>query len=188
MKKYGNLYYEKETDQWIINNAEPHICIKLKAIFEKIPKQSPQPFKFSNLPDVCFDLLWFCERYPLQIEDNDLKRLKQAKKNHVNYINDLERILLPEYKPTQPRLKEGKKARNYQLQFSELVMKCKRIINGDDIGLGKTVEAMLVMLNPQTLPALVTVQTHMPKQWKEAIEDFTHLRVHIIKGTKPYNC
>ena len=34
---------------------------------------------------------------------------------------------------------------------------------------------------------MVVVQTHLTKQWKEAVEEFTDLKVHVIKGTKPYD-
>lgn len=194
MRTYGKLYYKELIDSkgqvcpsWIINKAEPHICIKLKAIFTKIAKGSPQPYVFNHSNEVCTDLLWFIGRYPLEISDSDLNKLMDCKNEHFSYINELESILLPTYKPQQIILKEGKKGRDYQLQGNAVFLKCKRMLNGDDIGLGKTISGILAMVSGGTLPCMVVVQTHLPKQWKDKIEEFTNLRVHLIKGTKPYD-
>ena len=187
IKTYGNLYFDSTNNDWKISGADPHICIKLKAIFARIPKSSPQPFSFRDIPESCSDLLWFNERYPLKISDSDLIKLKKGKKSYVDNINDLEAIFLPDYIPHEVHLKEGYKGRDYQLKGVDVFLKCKRILIGDDLGLGKTLIAILAFLHKETLPALVTVQTHMPTQWKvDFIEKFTNLKVHIIKGTKPY--
>src|ERR1700741_717731 len=177
VRTYGKLYLSEDKKNWIINNAEPHICLKLKAIFTKIGYSTVQPFKFDNTPEVCNDLLWFTERYPLTISDKDLSLLKKEKKSYVNTINELESILLPDYKPRDVKLKEGHQARPYQLSGVDIYMKCKRILIGDDIGTGKTLIGILSCLNKETLPCVVVVQTHLPKQWKTAIEMFTNLNV-----------
>ena len=187
VRNYGKLYLSEDKKQWQINKAEPHICLKLKAIFTKIKATATQPFGFDNTPEVCNDLLWFIDRYPLEISDSELSLMQQEKKAHINNINELESILLPDYKPRDLKLKEGHQARHYQLSGVDVYMKCKRILIGDEIGLGKTLLGILSCLHPETLPCVVTVQTHLTKQWKEAIEEFTDLKVHVIKGTKPYN-
>lgn len=187
VRNYGKLYLSEDKKKWIIDKAEPHICIKLKAIFKKISATATQPFYLDNTPETCNDLLWFTERYPLSINDTDLFILKREKKSYVNTINELESILLPDYKPREVKLNEGHEARPYQLTGVEVYMKCKRILIGDDVGLGKTVIGILSCLNKETLPCVAVVQTHLPKQWKSAVEMFTNLNVHIIKGTKPYD-
>lgn len=186
-KTYGTLKFYQHHKNWAITNAAPHVCIKLKSIFSQIPKGKTQPFNFLDSPEVCADLLWFTERYPLAISDADAKKLKAGKRKYINNINELEKIVLPGYHLPYLQLKPGKEARQYQLIGAELAYKCKRILCGDDIGLGKTLIGILMGLQTGTTPAAVVVQTHMPKQWKAAIEEFTNLRVHIIQGTKPYN-
>jgi SNF2 family DNA or RNA helicase len=187
VRTYGKIYLSEDKKHWLINNAEPHICIKLKAIFTKIARSQTQPFKFINNDENCRELLWFTERYPLQVSDTDLNALKKGKNKHISTVNDLEAILLPDYKPQVVRLNDPYEARNYQLTGCEIYLKCKRILIGDDIGLGKTLIGIISCLEKVTRPCVVTVQTHLPKQWKEAIEQFTNLKVHIIKGTRPYD-
>ena len=186
-RTYGKIVLDKESNKWMIEKAEPHICLKLKAIFTKIKKSSTVPFYFINNDETCHDLLWFMERYSLDISDADLSYLKKGKKMFVKNINDLEAILLPDYIPTSANLKEGFTARDYQLKGVDVYLKTKRILIGDDIGLGKTLIAILSFLRKETLPAMVIVQTHLPAQWKSEIEKYTNLKVHLVKGTKPYN-
>lgn len=185
-RTYGKLYIDVDNKEWHINDAEPHICIKLKAVFAKISKSTTQPFKFIDTPENCNDLLWFTDRYPLAISSNDLIKLKRGKKKYIDNINELESILLPEHISSGIILRNGK-GRNYQLQAKDLYIKCKRLLIGDDTGLGKTLIAILSFLEKGTLPTAVVCQSHLPKQWKDEIEYFTNLKVHIIKTRKAYS-
>ena len=187
MRTYGKIYLDEDKTHWKINNAEPHVCIKLKAVFAKLSASATQPFTFDNTPEVCQDLLWFTDRYPLAISEADMALMKREKKKHVNNVNDIERILLPDYQPRELTLNEGYEARHYQLTGVDVYMKVKRLLIGDDIGLGKTLIGILSCLHKETRPCAAVVQTHLPKQWKASIEMFTGLTVHLIKGTKPYD-
>jgi SNF2 family DNA or RNA helicase len=185
-KKYGKIEFTPKVG-WNITEAEPHVCIKLKAMFTKIAKWQAAPFLFPDTPENCHDLLWFLDRYPLEISDKDFARLKKSRGTYIQTVNDLEAIMLPTHKPRQAALKDGYQARDYQLRGSELLLRCKRLLIGDEVGLGKTMIGIISCLEPKTLPALVVVQTHLPKQWKDEIEKFTGLKVHLVKGTKPYS-
>lgn len=186
VRTYGNISL-LGGKEWHITKAEPHVCIKLKAIFTKIPRGASQPFIFLNTDENCNDLLWFIDRYPLSISDSDLDVMKKGRKKHISYINELESILLPSYKPQKAKLKKPFKARNYQLTGRDVYLKCKRILIGDDLGLGKTLIGIISALETYTRPCLAVVRTHLPTQWKDAIELFTDLKVHVIKGTRPYD-
>ncbi|MDD5358414.1 MAG: DEAD/DEAH box helicase [Candidatus Nanoarchaeia archaeon] len=183
VRTFGDI--RLEDGYWLIENTEPHVAIKLKGVFNKLPKTA-KSFRFIDSPENCNDLLWFMERYPLRVSEQDLKKLKSQRENHIKDINDLEAILLPEYVPRSVQLKNGYEGRDYQIKGKEVFLKCKRLLIGDSIGLGKTMIAILSMLHQETLPCIVVVQTHLTLQWKSEIYKFTNLSVHIIKGTKPY--
>jgi SNF2 family DNA or RNA helicase len=185
MKTYGSIEYKEQA--WFITQAEPHICIKLKAIFKRIPQTGVTPFRFDDTLENANDLLWFMERYPLAISATDLDRMNSRKRNHIEAVNQAETILLPDYNPRVAKLNPGMKARQYQLQANDLFMLRKRLLVGDDLGLGKTLIGIIAALEPGMTPAAVVCQTHLPNQWKDQIEKFTNLKVHIIKGTKPYS-
>jgi hypothetical protein len=77
------------------------------------------------------------QRYPLEISDADLSRLKREKNKHIDNINELEALILPDYKPKEVHLKDGYLAREYQVRGKDVFMKTKRLLCGDDLGLGK---------------------------------------------------
>jgi hypothetical protein len=187
VKTYGNLVFVPRESMWRITQLDAHVCIKLKAIFPKINKGSTVPFEFAHTPETCNDLKWFNERYPMNMDKREWKRLCQGSVVYRNSVAQLERLVLPNYVPRDIRLRNGLKARDYQLRGCEIHQKTKRILNGDDLGLGKTLTGMLSFLNPGCLPGLVVVQTHLADQWKNEIEKFTDLKVYIVKGTKPYD-
>lgn len=187
LKTYGILEYDAPARCFAITRAEPHVSLRLKKIFPKIRPTATPPFHFPATPQNCADLEWFMQRYPLAASGPDLGRLASGRQQYTDDVNRLERILLPDYRPAPVALNAGHQARPYQVAGSEVYLATQRLLLGDDMGLGKTLTATLACLNPATLPAVVVVQTHMPKQWKEeGIEKFTNLRVHIIKGTRPY--
>jgi len=161
VRTYGKIYLDEDKKHWKINNAEPHVCIKLKAIFAKLSAGATQPFSFDNTPEVCQDLLWFTERYPLAISEADMSVMKREKKKHVNNINEVERILLPDYQPRELTLNEGYQARHYQLTSVDVYMKVKRLLIGDDIGLGKTVCGILSCLHKETRPRRTRAEVGM---------------------------
>ena len=103
-------------------------------------------------------------------------------------INDIERLLLPDYKPKPFALKPPHKARNYQIVGNEVYLQVKRMLLGDEMGLGKTLSAILSFQDVRALPALVVCQAHLTNQWAdEQIPKFTDLKTHIIKSKKNYS-
>jgi SNF2 family DNA or RNA helicase len=188
MRTYGDLLFNKTNDRWEIGKCEPHVALRLKKIFPKISITSLPPYYFSNENDICADLDWFIQRYPLKINDLDKKLLNNNKKSFLKTQADLERILVPNWSPNRVvGLREGSELRHYQAQAVALYEKVKRLLLVDDIGLGKTYEAIGAALIPGVLPVAIVVQTHLPNQWEEKIKEFSHLRVHKIKKTTPYN-
>lgn len=188
-RTYGSIHLNTvDKPCWIIDKAEPHICIKLKSIFNSINSTAVVPFKFNHTPEVCKDMLWFIDRYPLSISDSDLKILKSGSRRYDIKIDELEQILLPEYHACEEYpLNQGMQARHYQSLGVDLLMKCNRLLIGDDLGLGKTVIAILACLRRGNLPAAIVVQAHLPSQWIDQISKFTSLNVHYIKGTRLYS-
>lgn len=188
VKTYGAIHFDGEKNRWIIDKAQPHVCIKLKSIFSRIPKASSTPFYFENSPENCSDIIWFMDRYPMDISPLDVCSLNVGKEKHLRTASMIEGILMPDYKPSAASLNEGEVARNYQLVGADFHKARKRFLLGDDLGLGKTLTGILCQMNPATLPGIVVVQTHLPLQWKkEGIEKFTNLTVHIIDKTKIYD-
>lgn len=178
---------DTENGRWVLSEVEPHVCIKLKNTFPSIPKYAIAPFDVPCTDEYAADLSWFFERYPFEGSPKDIQKLKALKKSYEKRTNEMDSIITGTGKVSNPELKENMVARNYQLIAAAIHAKSKRMLLGDDIGLGKTLSAILTLLSGNKVPALIVVQTHLTKQWQEEIERFTHLTTHIIKGTKPYD-
>lgn len=187
LRYYGVIQHQPEQKRWAINELEPHVSIKLKAVFPKIGKTEQPPLYFDDTPEICRDLEWFLSRYPLEISHEDEKFLHDSKFSHLTLLDDLEKLLKPDYTPQTFALRPGEELRKYQAQAVEVYLKNKRLLVGDDLGLGKTLVGIGSMTAPEALPVLVVVQTHLPTQWKNMIEKFVDVKVHLIKGTKPYS-
>lgn len=186
-RTYGTIEYDKKRDIISITAAEPHVCIRLKHVFQQLQQYGTVPFEFQNTPEICNDLLWFMERYPLNMSQDVHKILVKRKKVYINDINERERILMPEYIAVPCELKEGFEARQYQLQARDLFWSVKRLVLADHMGLGKTISAIISMLKPGLMPAAVVVQTHLTFQWRSEIMKFTNLRVHIVQTRRAYS-
>lgn len=186
MKAYGQL--SLVDGHWHMSKVPPHVVIRLKQLFPRIPKWQTGTFSFSNDITHCADIAWFTSRYPMVISDSDRAALEGGRNIYEQTQSRMDEILRPDYvSPTRIGLKPGQVSRLYQKQAADLLHIRKSLLLGDDVGLGKTYTAADALLNPATLPAAVVVQTHLQGQWQEKIEAFTTLRVHKIKGTRPYD-
>lgn len=185
MKTYGKI--KLVNNKWVLSELEPHVSIKLKNLFPGIPRYKTPPYEFTNSPETCADLSWFLQRYKLEISEDDQAELRRN--NDIFYSNqaEIEAILTPNYVPKTYELKEGERLRVYQSQAVEVFLKNKSLLVGDEVGLGKSYIGIGAVLGKEQLPAIIVVQTHLTRQWKEKFEEFSNLKVHIIKGTKPYS-
>ena len=174
--------------QWEMSEVPPHIAIRLKQLFPRIPKWQTSTYQFPNDTTHCADLAWFTSRYPMHMLPSDKESLQSGKEIYEQNQIRMEAILRPDYQPS-PRigLKDGQNTRHYQDQAIDLWHARKSLLLGDDVGLGKTYAGIGGLLDPRALPAAVVVQTHLQDQWREKIEEFSTLVVHKIRGTRPYD-
>lgn len=186
IRTYGALALDG--DRWTLSGTPPHLAIRLKQIFPRIAKAAVAPFTFPHDWPTCADLGWFTSRYPMVMSASDRALLTQGREAFEAKQAELERILMPDYVlPETVGLAPGQVIRAYQAQAIELLMASTGLLLGDEVGLGKTYVTAGACLRPGALPAAVVVQTHLQKQWAKKIGEFTGLRTHIIKGTKPYD-
>lgn len=184
-RTYGSI--EHDGKAWRIVECEPHVALKLKAIFPRIGKTARPPFVISGGPNIDADLSWFLLRYPMVISGADRLRLEERKTLFETGLQEIATLLSPDWRPSgAPGFRGNMRPYTYQAQAAELARRTGRLLLMDDLGLGKTVSALATITNPECLPALVVPQTHLVKQWVEKIAEFTTLTSHVIARTKPY--
>lgn len=189
MRTYGSIALSSDRTQWIIGRAEPHVSIRLKQLFPSIPKAAVPPYRLPHNLVADTDLDWFMQRYPLDISEADSESLAAGCRSFLQRQAEMERILMPDYlPPANAGLREGQELRLYQWQAIEVLRRRGSLLLGDEGGLGKTYTAAGFMVTePGALPAAVVCDAHMQRQWREKIEAFTHLQVHLIKKGSPYD-
>jgi len=186
-KTYGKLRLDPARRRWVVSGVAPNIALRIKDIFRRISKVESGEFLFPDDNLHALELLWFMERHPLEVSALDLARLKAGRKRYYEVAREVETIFAPDFKaPEYVGLADGCRLWEYQAQAVEMFRKVRRLLLGDDIGLGKTNTAIGCMLDKGMLPCAVVVQAHLPEQWEERIEDFSGLRVHVVKTVSPY--
>lgn len=184
-RTYGAV--ERMQNGWRITEIEPHVALRLKAVFPRIPRTGRPPFQIIGTEQVDADLQWFMQRYPLRISDADRQDMTQRKVLFEKGQAELGFLLSEHWKPSGAiAFREGENPYVYQSQAAELCRRKGGLLLADDLGLGKTVSALATICDPLYLPALIVAPTHLIDQWREKIAEFTHLDAHVIKKSKPY--
>lgn len=182
MKTYGRLYLNGD-GKWHIE-AEPHILLRLRRVFERVSKSEFGTVTLANTPENSRDLQWFIQRYPLVVEN--ASELESGARAHHERIARLEEMLDPDYHPADCAL--AVPLRDYQRRAVDLYLANTFLLLADDVGIGKTAVAIGSFTDPRTLPAVVVTLTFLPRQWKQEINRFApDLHVHIIKKGTPYD-
>lgn len=136
-RTYGRL--ESATDLrergvWRISDLEPHVAIRLKQLFPKVPKHSAGPFDLPRDNVTAADLWWFTQRYPLAVTDEDWALIEAGRDAYNQIQAELERILMPDYQPPATiGLKEGFKLRPYQHAAVELAREASERMSAANI-------------------------------------------------------
>lgn len=187
-KAYGTLSFDGKKNEWVIAKLEPHVSLRFKQMFPRVSTSKLPPFRIAHSEDACADLQWFTLRYPLTISEADSELLNTTKDEFFHNRAATEAILLPSWKGGRTKgLRKGQSLRPYQKSANAFHMAVKKLLLVDAIGSGKTYTSIGSALQEGTLPAAFVVQPHLPAQFKEKIEEFSKLKVHIIKSKKPYS-
>lgn len=182
MKSFGECRFEEPN--WILD-VEPHVAIRLRRLFRRMEGQFGV-IKVRHTDEVAKDLLWFMERYPLDVSSSDLEMLKLEAAMYDVRFEQFTGILSGEYDPRE--FKMALPPREYQRVAAELILQQRRIMVADDLGLGKSCSAITTFTCPETLPALIVCQTHLPVQWERELHKFIpDSRSHIIKKRSAYD-
>lgn len=186
MRTYGALSLVE--DAWIMGGLDPHVKIRLKALFPQIPKGAGGPYRFSNTPVRAADVAWFESRYPLAMSAEDRRSLEhQVERNHVAAA-EIERIRTDPYTPPLfAGLREGQVVREHQGRAVAQLERVDGLLVGDEVGEGKTYTTGAACLLPEALPAVIVCLPHLKTQWAKKLREFTTLKVEVLKGTKPYD-
>jgi len=163
--------------------SDPHVLMRLERTFH-VCDRGEGYCRISNNEENVKDLYWFNQRFEIpnanQVELEKLYAEYKAQEDDVqNFLDE---------PPSSIEVDLAVPLREYQNQAVELLRRSKRILLGDDLGLGKTASAIGGFTLPGALPALVVTASHLTAQWEREIKRFApHLSTHIIKQNKAYD-
>lgn len=184
MRTYGGL--RRDADSWVVSGLEPHVAIRFKDNFKKVPRHSTGPFRLLADGVTAADLAWFISRFPLAASPRDLEALSGARAGYEAMQAETGRILSPTYiPPAYPGLRPGQVVRQHQGQAAEILHRFGGLLVTDDVGEGKTYTGGACLLLPGALPATVVCPPHLARQWADKLREFTTLSTYIIPGTRP---
>lgn len=179
---YGTLSWDNNT--WVID-AVPHVTMRVKRIFPRV-EQRHRVVWIRDTPEVARDLEWLLERHPLVVDADTMARLLERARQHRETERIRAEIIAGDL--TLDLKEPAREPRPYQLQAADLALSTGRLLLGDDVGLGKTFSGLLLLRDPQTLPALVVTLTHLPRQWERELQaSLPWLTSHIAKTTTPHD-
>ena len=186
VRTYGRILLEE--GRWTITAIEPHVAIRFKQMFPRVPRTATVPFSLKRDTAVDADLHWFLQRYPLIIGPEAKREMALGRSAFLTAQAEMERILLPTHvPPSYLGLRDGCQVRPYQSQAIQLAARSRGLLLGDECGLGKTYTGAAFCLDKTKLPAAVVCQVHIQTQWAKVIAAFTTLRVHEVTRTTPYD-
>ncbi len=190
IRTYGEVVHhpngEKGRPEWSIT-AEPHVMGRLKRIFPRASIHRTGTITLADTPEVASDLTWVLERWPMTMTANVARRLEDRSREY-DEARDAVTSILDGNTPTLTDTEWAAEVREYQLAAAEIVRRTGRLLLCDELGLGKTFSALLVLRDPEALPALVVTMTHLPAQWLAALNTcLPWLRGHIINKSTVYD-
>ncbi|ABD72153.1 SNF2-related (plasmid) [Rhodoferax ferrireducens T118] len=181
--KFGTIALDGSN--WVIT-CEPHVRGRLRRVFPQVSQRAGDSIALTDNEENSRDLLWFTQRYPMQMSRAALQWMKNRASGHVEAQSRVIELLSNRRPPDDFVL--AKPAREYQKTAGTLLEIKTGLLLADDVGLGKTVSGICAMARADNLPVLVVTLTHLPEQWKAEINAFApELKVHILKSGQPYD-
>lgn len=179
---YGQVAFDGRS--WHIQ-CEPQVRSRLKRVFPRIPQQAGSVQQLLASPENSRELLWFLQRYPMDMDEALVAKLQERSAEHVRMETSLAELVAGRL-PVPP-FELAKPPREYQ-RFAATQLEIRGgLLLTDDLGLGKTVSAMCPMSIPANLPVVVVYPAALPNHWPEKLAEFApNLRVHHVRKGQPY--
>lgn len=172
---------------WAITTDQPHVAARIKRIFPRHQGDRGGRIRITATGEVARDLEMLLGRWPLQMTTAHRRRLKAAAREHRQAEHDVTAILAG-HRLSRGVREPGRPARDYQQESADLVHATGRLLCTDDLGLGKTNTALMVLAAPDALPVLVVTLTHLQSQWLDELAlTWPDMVGHILASRTPYD-
>lgn len=177
----SNGTLELVDNSWRIK-CKPEVAIYVKRNFPG-HQVKDGAFVISDGAVACRDLEWLTGRFPLDMDEETEEYLTSNAYEHEEVQKTLDDIVAGKSEPRTFEL--ARPLRDYQAIAAEVMLRRKRMILGDSLGLGKSASSLGCLTAPETRPAIVVTYTHLKQQWKEeAHATLGDVDVYVLKKAK----
>lgn len=190
---FGTLSKEDNGRFWVIE-ADPQVAVMAKRLFPGSEGRGAGIAKFPANKRSFADLVWFLQRWPLQIANPD--EFEDDYQTTCQYVTKRQEINARPM-PAIPDMLFRGELKPFQQEGLTWTNTHRRTLLADEMGLGKTVQALAFLATDQSWPALVVVPPHLVRHWEEKTPAFLDvsdgdqplfskgaLSIHVIQGTK----
>ena len=165
-------------DDYIYIDANPAVMTRIRQMFSNISWSHQRGVYTKNVIQIpktslnAKDIVWLCMRYNFQVEDSFRSELERMTEDYDALASKIQAIYnkTQTYEPSNSLELVGKTPRDYQTQFFNIFNSIHRVLNTDEMGMGKTLQALMVLAQSHCRPALLVMPTHLIIQWKRVIE------------------
>lgn len=185
---HGKIWHGERKGEpvWFIE-AAPYVATRLKKILPKVNRYQRGTIAVVDTAETAFELEWILSRWPMHVDPADSELLASKAAQYRESRDTVSRILqgyIPPSEWREPLLIP----RDYQLVAAALAHETGSLLLADSLGLGKSFTSLLLLRDPDALPALVVAQTHLVYQWeREVRKAFPWLTPHVIETGKVYD-
>jgi SWI/SNF-related matrix-associated actin-dependent regulator 1 of chromatin subfamily A len=198
--RYGTVTYVAKGDSYLIQ-AEPAVLELAKRVFPGCVTWGEGQVRFAATRRAVGDLNWLMLRYPLEVLNPE--RFQQDREKAIEHA--LRRGANQTPKPMIPPPTFLGELFPYQQEGVDYLVANERTLLADDMGLGKSIEAIAALAAAEAFPVLIVAPTNIQRQWLRQIGNFLDLPTagqqhfaldagargermcHIIKGLRPYD-
>ena len=190
-RTYGTLSYNKRRKCWVVK-GDPTVTELCKRLFPGSETSKRGEARFSAHRRIVGDLNWLMLRYPLTVRESDMARWEEALAQARDYVIRREEARLMPVRVTPNPTTFAGTLTPFQEEGLGFLLRTERGLLADEMGLGKTVQALAMLSETGAYPALIVAPPHLMCNWQNEIARFVQkpdgspLKVHVIKGLKPY--
>lgn len=178
----------------IILDVKPSLMSRVRALFpttnpySQVGKYTKKVVTISLHSKNAKDIAWLCLRYKLEITNEDRVVLESLSREFDELALKIQNIYnnSNEYDPKDSLELVGKIPRDYQIQALDLFNTVERLLITDEMGTGKTLEALMMLAQAKCRPAVIVLPVHLVRQWKTVISEvLPQAKTHLVKTGDP---
>lgn len=186
---------------WELVDAEPQAALLAKRLFPASAGRGAGRARFFVNKRLFGDLVWFLQRWPMQIEDRE--RFLQDYQETCDYVrqrHEINQAAAGTVLADPGEVFQGV-LRPFQQEGLAWCLLNERMLLADDMGLGKTIQALAWLSARHNWPVLIVPPPHLMTHWERVLPVFLKtiqegaeaspsgaegVAYHIIKGRKNY--